>query len=255
MKGAGYDGIEPGGGSTGAPLNLQKRVGLIQKYISLAGTTMLDCGCGTGEYVLALNRLGAEAWGIEYSPAKVAEFKRLNQWPERVSVGNVEQTGFAPSSFDAALLNEVLEHVSDDRRALREIHRLLRPDGTLFVFSPNRLYPFEIHGVALKASGRRIPHYTPLVPYLPLRLGRAIFRYWARNYWPGELRRLVRECGFRITHTDYVWQTFENLSGNQPRLVTALRPWLRQVSSLLERAPLVRALGVSQMIVAEKPPV
>jgi hypothetical protein len=49
---------------------------------------------------------------------------------------------------------------------------------------------FETHGVYLKRSGRRVPHYVPLG------IGRIWFRYWARNYWPRVLRRpqLARPC-------------------------------------------------------------
>jgi hypothetical protein len=57
----------------------------------------------------------------------------------------------------------------------------------------------------------------PFVPYVPLRLGKKVFTYWARNYWPGELRRLVRRAGFTIVATDYVWQTFEAIPGTSRR--------------------------------------
>ena len=247
-----YTSIQPAGGSTGQPLSLEKRLAVVQKHVALRGKKVIDCGCGSGEYVLALRERNADVWGIEYSADKVAEFKRLNQAPDRVSVGDVERIEFGDASFDVALLNEVLEHVSDDRQGLREIHRILRPGGVLIVFSPNRLYPFEIHGVFLKGSTAMVPHYIPFIPYIPLAVGNKLFQYRARNYWPYELRRRIAESGFKIIHTDYIWQTFENLSGSQPGWIRTLRPLLRKASSIFEKVPALRTFGVSQMIVAEK---
>jgi SAM-dependent methyltransferase len=160
---------------------------------------------------------------------------------------------YASHSFDAAFLNEVLEHVPDERRALGEVWRVLRPGGALIVLSPNRLYPFETHGVQLRRSGRSLPPSTPFVPYVPLLLGRKLFDYWARNYWPGELADLVRSAGFELRTTGYLWQTFENISGRQPGPIAATRPLWRALATLGERLPVIRRLGVTQAVVAAKP--
>ena len=244
--------IQAAGGDTGMPLNLQKRLDWIGAVAGpLRGKSVIDCGCGAGEYVRALTNLGADAWGIEYSAEKIDEARRRGVLPEgRVAVGDVEAIEFADDRFDIALVNEVLEHVPRDDRGIREVHRILKPGGVAVIFSPNRLYPFETHGVSLR-SGAKVPHYAPFVPYVPVRLG--LFQYWARNYWPWELRALVRAGGFSIERCAYVWQTFENISGHQPRLIAALRPLLRAIARALEATPGLRAFGVSQLIAARKP--
>ncbi len=243
--------IQAAGGDTGTPLNLQKRLDWIRAVAGpLDGKSVIDCGCGAGEYVRALTALGADAWGIEYSPQKIGEAHSRGALPdERVAVGDIESMQFADARFDIALLNEVLEHVPHDDRGLREVHRVLKPGAVAVIFSPNRLYPFETHGVSLR-SGAKVPHYTPFVPYVPVRFG--LFRYWARNYWPWELRARVRAAGFSIERRAYVWQTFENISGQQPRAIGALRPLLRAISRGLEATPGLRAFGVSQLIAARK---
>jgi ubiquinone/menaquinone biosynthesis C-methylase UbiE len=251
VQAAAYPHIAPAGGDTATPLNLAKRLGVIQRYAGVRGRRILDCGCGAGDYVYALQQLGADAWGIEYSREKLA--RAPASVSGRVSVGDLHHIALRDSSVDVALLNEVLEHVPDDRRALREVHRVLRPGGVLLIFSPNRRYPFETHGTFVKGSTRRIPHYVPLIPYVPLPLARTVVDFWARNYWPGELRRLVREAEFDITHTDYVWQTFEGISNHQPALIARTKGLLRVLSRALERVPVLRTLGVSQVIVALKP--
>jgi hypothetical protein len=67
------------------------------------------------------------------------------------------------------------------------------------------------------------------------------------------MRELIRSGGFSIVRRAYVWQTFENISGNQPRLIRVLRPMLRTLAALFEAIPGLRAFGVSQLIVARKP--
>ena len=157
------------------------------------------------------------------------------------------------ASVDAALLNEVLEHVPNEAAALRELFRVLCPGGKLIVFSPNRLFPFETHGYASRRTGPGIsPIRTFLLPWLPRRLVRRLVRPWARNYDPWELRRLVRAAGFDILSTGYIWQTFENISGRKPRLMGLAAPWLRALTAALERAPGLSAFGTSQFIVATR---
>jgi ubiquinone/menaquinone biosynthesis C-methylase UbiE len=245
--------IVPAGGDTATPLNLRKRLRFIMRRGWATGTRLLDCGCGAGEYVVALRRLGVEAFGVEFQEEKVVRARELGVPSDWILRGDLEQLPYADQSFDAALLNEVLEHVPDERKALGEVWRVLGPGGALIVLSPNRLFPFETHGVSLRRSGRALPPSTPLIPYVPLPLGRKLFHYWARNYWPRELANLVISAGFRVVHRDFLWQTFENISGQQPGLIAVARPLWRALATVGERLPVVRRLGVSQALVATKP--
>lgn len=247
-----YADIPISGGDTAAPRSLKTRVAKVGQYLRPGDRRFLDCGCGSGDYVLALRRLGLDAFGVEYLPEKVEAAHRVPELRDLVWRGDLQALDVPDGTFDAAMLNEVLEHVPSDVAALREVHRVLRPNGRLIILSPSRLYPFETHGVALKRSGRTVPPWTPFVPYVPLRVGSKIFDYWARNYWPGELRRMAERCGFRLAATDVVWQTFENISGQQPRLVAKAKPLLQELATSLERMPGIRRFGVSQVLVLDK---
>ncbi len=239
--------ITPAGSDTATPLNLRKRLAWVERYAGpLAGRRIVDCGCGAGDYVRTLGQAGAQCVGFEFQAEKLAKSA-----DPRLAVADIERLPVASEHFDVALVNEVLEHVPDDVAALREVHRVLRPGGVLLLFSPNRLYPFETHGV-FTHSGKRVSHAVPGIPYVPLALGRRFFRYWARNYWPWQLRRMLEGARFDVVATEYVWQTFENISGRQPAWLTPLRDGLRRVASACEGTPGVRSLGASQLLVARK---
>jgi SAM-dependent methyltransferase len=98
------------------------------------GPRVLDAGAGQGTMSARLERLGFEVTSTDVSEAAVAVLR------ERLA-GDVQQASvidlpFADSSFDGAVLGEVLEHVEEDREALGEVSRVLRPDGVLALSVP-----------------------------------------------------------------------------------------------------------------------
>ena len=248
-----YSDIKISGGDTDEPINLQRRVRVAARFLSEHPCRLLDCGCGSGGYVEALDTLPhIRAYGLEFEASKVRRARRRIIASSRVVQGDIQTMPYADNSFDAVLLNEVLEHVPDQNRGLKEVNRVLRPGGRLLVFSPNRFYPFETHGVILLKGGKRIPIHTPFIPWIPLPLGEKFLTYPARNYWPGELRELLKAHGFEIIETDFIWQTFEGTSGTQPTWIRNTSGLLRKLSMTLEKVPLIKGMGVSQFIAATK---
>jgi len=245
--------IAPAGGDTATPRNLARRVTWIERCAGpLRGLRVLDAGCGAGEYVRALAARGASVRGVEIDCDKLEKSRVAGGARGLLVCGDLERAPFASASFDLVLYNEVLEHVPDDAAALRESFRLLRPGGALVVFAPNRLFPFETHGVYAPRSGRRLSHTLPGVPWVPLAVARRLFRAWARNYWPWELAALLRESGFAVRRRGFAWPTFENISGQQPRWMRPLASALRAIATGCEHVPGLRAFGSSQLLVAVK---
>lgn len=253
MSSTTYTEIAALGSGTAKPMTVAKRLKIIKEYTKPGGR-FLDCGCGGGEYVLEILReLKLDAHGLEFDAAKVQQVSEHPVLKDRVSQGDLEAIALPDNGWDYALLNEVLEHVPNDQKALEEIWRVLKPNGLLFIFSPNRWYPFETHGVILKKTDRLLPFWIPLIPYIPLEVGNLFFKYWARNYWQGELRGMVKKAGFQLVDCGYLWQTFEDISGSQPAIIRNAKPAFRAVSNFLEDLPFIKRFGVSQVLICKKP--
>jgi SAM-dependent methyltransferase len=110
------------------------------------GAHLLDAGCGSGQFALALAARGARVIGIDLSPEMIrlarenAEHLAL---PEAVTweVGAVDHLPLPAASVEAIHARMVLPFVPDVPAALREFRRVLRPDGRLLASTAGPLSP------------------------------------------------------------------------------------------------------------------
>lgn len=225
---------------------VEYRLGLLTRRTEVRGR-WLDCGCADGSYAVGLRRAGATpVIGTDVDVERVEEARALHSSAPGLSFSRAaaEDLPFDDSSFDGALLNEVLEHVEDQARSLAELRRVLVPGGTLAVFSPNRWFPFEGHGAAL---GRlRLPFPVPVVPWLPQRLTWRVMT--ARNYWPSQLAGTIAAAGFEIEDIDYALPLFTKYRWLPARLAEAYRHAMPR----LQESPACRRFGVSTLVVARR---
>jgi SAM-dependent methyltransferase len=98
-----------------------------------ARARILDAGCGSGRNMVDLARHG-QVTGMELSQTSVA-LARARGVGE-VLEGSVTEMPFAADSFDLAVCLDVIEHLQDDRGALRELRRVVAPGGALLVTVP-----------------------------------------------------------------------------------------------------------------------
>ena len=103
---------------------------------------LLDWGCGFGQLSHMLKARGVDVTSIEWHPdIPEGEVRRLERFPDVEARYTREPVAlpYADASFDAVLSMGVLEHVHDPDGSLDELHRILRPGGTLYVYKlPNR---------------------------------------------------------------------------------------------------------------------
>jgi SAM-dependent methyltransferase len=219
----------------------ERRFGMVRRQADLEGIRVLDVGCGIGMYTAAFLRTTGHVFGIEL------EMERARDARERatgVAQAVGEHLPFADSSFDLVFSHEVLEHVDDDRFAAAEMVRVTRARGRIVIFVPNRLYPFETHGVFWR--GRYHFGNVPLVNYLPNRLRDCLAPH-VRAYTARSLRRLFAGLPVRVVHHTRIYPGYDRLARRAPfgaRL-------LRAVTYFLEHTPL-NAFGLSHFLVLEK---
>jgi ubiquinone/menaquinone biosynthesis C-methylase UbiE len=226
-----------------------RRLDLIERYVSIAGRRVLDLGCGVGEYVRALEQRGGRVVGSDIAANRLQEARRRGlaaatpSAAAYVAAGG-EQLPFRDGSLDVIVLNEVIEHVADDRETLREIARVLAPGGTCVIYAPNRLYPFETHGIYV--GKRYVFGNIPFVNWLPTFLRRRLVPH-ARAYRHGDWRRLIAGTALRIVDQGYVYPGFDNVAARWPRIAR----FVRAVCYWAEGNPLQR-FGLSHLVILRR---
>lgn len=224
---------------------IKKRLDALSRRTPLEGQRLLDVGCGDGAYTVRIAERFTRVDAIDIQRDRLDMFaQRLVErpTPTPVTIHDMSATDldFPDDTFDLVTAIEVMEHIAELDRALREINRVLKPGGRLAITTPNRWFPFETHGILM--HGHR---YSPL---------RAPFLTWirplhrrmsdARTFTATELRRHLRDAGLRPRSVDYIMPPFD-----RSRLGRRIRP----LTDRIERS-FLRVFGMALVITAEKPP-
>jgi ubiquinone/menaquinone biosynthesis C-methylase UbiE len=117
------------------------------------GSRVLDVGCGGGRHTRQTRLMpGVHAIALDLGVEEVRETARMLRELDELPVeyggtvpgagqwmamrGSVYELPFPDASFDCVIISEVLEHLHEDRRALREMSRVLKPGGVLAASVP-----------------------------------------------------------------------------------------------------------------------
>lgn len=114
----------------------------LARYVDPKGHAALDVGCQTGALGIVLAEMGADVTAIDVGPCRAARI-RSQGWGlhQHFAAARSEALPFRSASFDIVMFIDVIEHVEDASRCLREIVRVLRPGGILVLQGPNRFSP------------------------------------------------------------------------------------------------------------------
>ncbi len=111
------------------------------------GADVLDIGCGDAGALIAFAEEGARCAGIECFDMSL-ERGRLRAADHEVAIdlkkGVAEAIPYPDSSFDLVMLDNVLEHVNDRPLTLREVRRVLKPGGLLYMVTPKPLSLYSL---------------------------------------------------------------------------------------------------------------
>jgi SAM-dependent methyltransferase len=185
-------------------LALRGHVSFIQKA---AGTRsqphLLDVGCGSASLLALMKARGFRVIGVDFSREAAAVASTENG--VQVIVGSLNDAAFSDASFDVVTLFHVMEHVTNPRDVLKEVARILKPDGSIVLQVPN------IDSLQFRLFGSR---------WYGLDIPRHVI-----DYSTDAIFRLLSDSGFaprRVRHF--------NLRDNAPALVSSLFPSLDPVS-------------------------
>jgi ubiquinone/menaquinone biosynthesis C-methylase UbiE len=105
------------------------------------GTRFLDLSCGQGHFLKNVSDFGPELelHGLDHSPVAVNE-ARATATKAKIVVGDALKTGYPAKHFDTVTCLGALEHYPDSQLGLREIHRILKDEGTAMVYVPNLFF-------------------------------------------------------------------------------------------------------------------
>jgi 2-polyprenyl-3-methyl-5-hydroxy-6-metoxy-1,4-benzoquinol methylase len=168
---------------------------------------LLDVGCGSGDWLLAMSQRGWRVEGLDFDSNAVAVARSRGL---KVATGALEAQQYNNSTFDAVTLSHVIEHVPDPVACLRECARVLKPGGRLVLLTPNadslghrifgdswrglepprHLHVFSLHSMqrALQLAGFKaisvLPFVVTSVVYesILLRWGRGDFAHGAPRH-------------------------------------------------------------------------
>lgn len=220
----------------------ERRLEIVREHVGLEGRRILDLGCGLGMYTEAFGRYSDRVYGVEVELDRAVEAARRARG---VALAVGEALPFADGTFDLVFSHEVLEHVADDRQTAREMVRVTHPGGQIVIFVPNRLWPFETHGIYWR--GRYHFGNIPLVNYLPDPL-RNRLAWHVRVYSCRRLLALFDGLPVRLTAHRTVYPGFDNVVRRWPRIGGVIRSLAYQ----FERLPVLDRFGLSHFVVYER---
>ena len=193
-------------------------------------------------YVSQFRRFTEDVHGVDVDPDKVAQ---ASQWLPNLQAAPAEQLPYADGSFDVILLNEVIEHVDDDQRTIREAFRVLAPGGHIIIYAPNRLYPFETHGFFF-AGKYHGPCNLPIVANWVPDAIRDHFAPHVRIYTQSQIRDLFDGLNVEFVVQSHIFPGCDNWAerGFMGRL-------FRDLMHLAENS-FLRRFGISHFFVVRK---
>jgi 2-polyprenyl-3-methyl-5-hydroxy-6-metoxy-1,4-benzoquinol methylase len=209
------------------------RVGAALRRSGLTGGRVLDFGSYYGNFSLFLRSLGFDVYAADTYGNYGGAFSKMLPLLHEAGVKVIDLTqerdlaSFEPGLFDAVLCMGVIEHVPHTPKPLLlALNRVLRPEGTLVLDTPNLLYVYTRERLA---EGK--PIFTPIELQFNVE---PPFEGHHREYTPSEVQYMLQAIGHEVADLDvYNYSIYElkELTGSDAARYArmAVDPELREV--------------------------
>lgn len=214
------------------------------------GSRILDAGCGAGLVALDLLDAGFEVHGVDIAQAMVdlceRRFREAGVARDRYTLtrADVSHSQLVPGSYAGAIALGFLEYQDDELVALRHLHRLLAPRGTLVISAPTRNKLANYLGLGPRVR-RRLEHLG-LIEKGPPPLGLAL-----HGYSIGRLRGLLGQADLEVV--GWHGHGYVEFEGIANRMSYDGQARLHRAFSRLSRVLPIDRWGNNLIAVARKP--
>jgi 2-polyprenyl-3-methyl-5-hydroxy-6-metoxy-1,4-benzoquinol methylase len=154
-------------------------------------TYLLDIGCAHGAMLDSASRRGWKATGVEVSPASdYALQKGYNVYKK-----NLTDCQFPSHTFDLVTMVDLIEHIASPQSFLKEIHRIIKKSGLLFIVTP------DISHWSVRWLNAQWPHFK---------------KEHVIYYSLPSIKKILNEAGFSLLHTRpaFKYLTFQYILGH-----------------------------------------
>jgi SAM-dependent methyltransferase len=186
----------------------------------------LEVGPGSGVYLPVLAEVAKEVVATDIEDAYLDRLQPLCEvYPSlRLQRDDITHSNLPDGHFGLILCTEVIEHIRDSPRALAEMRRLLEPDGTLLLSTPQRYSPLEIFS--------KIAFLPGVIDLVRMIYREPVLETGHINLMTSAtLRSQLAQAGFAIRESYaagvYIPVVAELLGGTALRIEMALDRWLR----------------------------
>lgn len=177
---------------------------ILEEIDALKPATILDAGCGRGFYVHAFTYFPfiKKIHGIDISEKYLTVAKK-HITDDRVELqkASIYELPYPDNTFDMIVSSEVMEHLPDDAKALKELKRVLKKDGTIIITVPNLHFPFlwdPLNWLLMKLFNTHVPKDIWWLA--------GIWADHERLYTAKELHELAKKAGMKIEKEEHIVQ-------------------------------------------------
>lgn len=160
----------------------------------------LDLGSGPGWFTKVLIEKGWKVASVDGEPSHEPQLKHLTA---NVLIGDAREVvaGMEPGQFNMILALEIVEHMDVDsaKTLLKDIRKLLKPEGVLLVSTPNKMSPVGFKDYYIRELFLRREHWTAWHPN----------HLHVYNSW--EIKGVLKECGYAVERLTGYWYDFTSL--------------------------------------------